>query len=146
MTDERITWYRGRLQFGVPRQTIGVLELRADGRCRAVFAERAEVDGRCHVRLARSAWGPKDERETRWWSLVLGIEQKVHTVRNGSCGDALNREDVPRIVRALEELGLANAGIMLAVDDGPAVMPWRARPGKVALGEAGIDLGQEASA
>jgi hypothetical protein len=36
-----------------------------DGHCRAVFAERAEIDGRCHVRLARSAWGPKDERETR---------------------------------------------------------------------------------
>jgi hypothetical protein len=57
----------------------------------------------------------------------VGRDQKVYTVRNGSCGDALNAADVPRIVRALEELGLANAGIMLAVDDGPAVLPWRGR-------------------
>jgi hypothetical protein len=125
MTDERITWFHGELQLGVPRQTIGVVELCEDGRCRAVFAERAEVDGRCHVRLACLAWGPKDARETRWWSLVVGRNQKVHTVRNGSCGDALNAVDVPRIVRALEELGLANAGVMIAVDDAPAGMPWR---------------------
>jgi hypothetical protein len=131
MSDERVTWFRGELQLGVPRQTIGVLELRADGRCRAVFAERAEVDGRCHVLLARAAWGPKDARETRWWSLVLGTNQKVHTVRNGSCGDTLNAEDVPRIVHALEELGLANAQVMIAVDDGPAVMPWRVQPNNV---------------
>jgi hypothetical protein len=137
MTDERITWYRGELQPGVPRQTIGVDELRADGRCRAVFAERAEVDGRCHVRLARTAWGPNDERETRWWSLELGTDQKVYTVRNGSCGDALNAEDVPRVVRALEELGLADARVMLAVDDGPAVMPWRTRQNEVSQAEAG---------
>ncbi len=130
MTDERITWFRGELQLRVPRQTIGVLELREDGRCRAVFAERAEIDGRCHVRLARTAWGPKDALETRWWSLVLGTNQKVHTVRNGSCGDALNAEDVPRIVRALEELGLANPHVMIAVDDAPAVMPWRVQPDK----------------
>jgi hypothetical protein len=127
MSDERLTWFRGELQPGVPRQTIGVLELRPDGSCRVVFAERAEIDGRCHVRLARSAWGPKDERETRWWSLDLGSDRKVYTVRNGSCGDALNAEDVPGIVRALEELGLAGAQVMLAVDDGPAVMPWRGR-------------------
>jgi hypothetical protein len=130
MIDERITWFRGELQRGVPRQTIGVLELRADGRCRVVFAERAEIDGRCHVRLARTAWGPKEERETRWWSLELGADRKVYTVRNGSCGDALNGADVPRIVRALEELGLAHAGVMLAVDDGPAVLPWRDRQTK----------------
>ncbi len=83
--------------------------------------------GRCHVRLARTAWGPKDAGETRWGSLVLGNNQNVHTVRNGSCGDALNAEDVPRIIRALEELGLANADVMIAVDDAPAVMPWRAQ-------------------
>jgi hypothetical protein len=130
MTDERLTWFHGKLQKGVPRQTIGVLEIREDGRCRAVFAERAEIDGRCHVLLARAAWGRKDALETRWWSLVLGPDQKIHTVRNGSCGDALNAEDVPRIVRALEELGLANAGMMIAVDDAPAVMPWRYHQGR----------------
>jgi hypothetical protein len=128
MEDDRITWYRGDLQQG-PRQTIGVLEVRASGRCRAVFAERAEIDGRCHIRLARLAWGPKDALDTRWWSLVLGSDQKVHTVRNGSCGDALNRVDVPRIIHALEELGLANEQVMIAVDDGPAVLPWWTRNG-----------------
>jgi hypothetical protein len=101
-----------------------VLELRADGRCRAAFAERAEVDGRCHIRLARLAWGPKDDRDTRWWSMVLGPDRKVHTVRNGSCGDALNTEDVPRVMRALQNLGLANESVMIAVDDGPSVLPW----------------------
>jgi hypothetical protein len=30
-----------------PRQTIRVLEVRGDGTCRAVFAERAAVEGRC---------------------------------------------------------------------------------------------------
>jgi hypothetical protein len=125
VNDDRITWLRGKRRPG-PRQTIGVLELRGDGACRAVFAERAEVDGRCHIRLARLAWGPKDALDTRWWSLVVGPDRQVHTVRNGSCGDALTTAEVPRIVRALEDLGLANPGIMLAVDDGPAVMPWRA--------------------
>src|SRR6516164_3026623 len=105
MTDERITWLRGRLRPG-PRQIIGVLELRSDSRCRVVLAERAEVDGRCHVRLARTAWGPKDSLDTRWWSLVLDSKHKLWTVRNGACGDALNTADVPRIVRALEDLGL----------------------------------------
>ena len=92
--DDRITWFRGTLQAG-PRQTIGVLELRADGAARVVFAERAEVDARCHIRLARLAWGPKTSLETRWWSLVLGQDQQIHTVRNGSCSDPLNTADVP---------------------------------------------------
>jgi hypothetical protein len=142
MSEDRLTWVHGDLQWGVPRQTIGVLELRADGRCRVVFAERAEIDGRCHVRPARAAWGPKDELETRWWSLELGADRRVYTVRNGSCGDALNAADVPRIVRALEELGLAHAEVMLAVDDGPAVLPWRSRRAKasrdVAPGGSGL--------
>src|SRR5262245_58639653 len=105
--DDRITWFRGKLRAG-PRQTIGVLEVRAGGGCRAVFAERAEIDARCHIRLARLAWGPKTSLETRWWSLVLDEDQRVHTVRNGSCGDALQTADVPRVMQALENLCLAN--------------------------------------
>ena len=49
VADPRITWEKGERREG-PNETIGVLELAADGRCRAVFAERVEVDGRCHVR------------------------------------------------------------------------------------------------
>ena len=124
--DDRITWFRGSLQAG-PRQTIGVLELRDGGACRVVFAERAEVDARCHIRLARLAWGPKTSLGTRWWSLVLDDDRRVHTVRNGSCGDALNTADVPRVMRALEDLGLANEEVMIAVDDGPSVLPWWTR-------------------
>ncbi len=124
MSDGRITWFRGKRQPG-PRQTIGVLEVQPDGRCRAVFAERAEVDGRCHVRLAREAWGPKTSLETRWWSLVLDSKHKVYTIRNGSCGDALTTRDVPRIIRALEELDLLTQDTMIAVDDGPSVFPRR---------------------
>jgi len=116
-------WFRGDLQVG-PRQTIGVLEVRDGGGCRVVFAERAEVDARCHIRLARLAWGSKTSLDTRWWSLVLGQDERVHTVRNGSCGDPLNTADIPRVIRALEELGLANEHVMIAVDDGPAVLPW----------------------
>jgi hypothetical protein len=56
MGDGRITWERGERRAG-PNETIGVLELCGDGQCRAVFAERVEVDGRCHVLLARKAWG-----------------------------------------------------------------------------------------
>lgn len=56
---------------------------------------------------------------------MLGRDARVHTVRNGSCGDALTTAEIPRIVRALEELGLANDQVMLAVDDGPSVLPWR---------------------
>ena len=123
-SDDRITWVRGDQHAG-PRQTIGVLEVRDDGTPRVVFAERAEIDGHCHIRLARLAWGPKTSLETRWWSLVLGNDHQIHTVRNGSCGDALNTADVPRIVRALESLDLANEHIMLAVDDGLSVLPWR---------------------
>jgi hypothetical protein len=122
MADDRITWFRGKRRPG-PRQTIGVLELQSDGRCRAVFAERAEVEGRCHVLLARGAWGPKTSLDTRWWSLVLGKDHKAHTVRNGSCGDAITTADVPRVIRALEELDLLSEQTMIAVDDGPAVFP-----------------------
>lgn len=131
MSDERITWYRGDERPG-PRQTIGVLEVRGDGGCRAVFAERVEVDGRCHVLLARTAWGPKDSLETRWYSLVLGRGQVVHTVRNGSCGDRLGKADVPGVMHALEELGLANERVMIAVDDGPSVLLWRRKPAEAA--------------
>jgi hypothetical protein len=105
VTDPRITWERGERQQG-PTETIGVLEIQADGGCRAVFAERVEVDGRCHVLLARKAWGGKIALDTRWWSLVLDGNQKVETIRNGSCGDRLTKADVPRIIRALSELDL----------------------------------------
>jgi hypothetical protein len=121
--DERITWFRGKRGTG-PLQTIGVLELQSSGDCRAVFAERAEVEGRCHILLARRAWGPKTCADTRWWSLVLDRLHKAQFVRNGSCGDALNTDDVPQIIRALEELGLAAEHTMIAVDDGPSVFPW----------------------
>jgi hypothetical protein len=104
-----------------------VLELRGDGNGRAVFAERTQVDGRCHVLLARRAWGGKDDRATRWWSLVLDEHHKVHTIRNGSCGDALTTADVPRIIQALEDLDLLTAETMIAVDDGPSVFPRLAR-------------------
>src|SRR4051812_39357215 len=95
MADDRITRFRGKRRRG-PRQLIGVLEVRSDGECRAVLAERAEVDGRCHVELARRAWGPKDSLDTRWWSLVLDAGHKAYTVRTGSCGDPLTAADVPR--------------------------------------------------
>jgi hypothetical protein len=105
MADGRITWVRGPRRAG-PMQMIGVLELKADGTCRAVFAERVEVDGRRHILLARQAWEGKDSLDTRWWSLVLDDEHRVFTIRNGSCGDAILKADVPRIVRALEDLDL----------------------------------------
>lgn len=35
--------------------------------------------------------------------------------------------DVPRIMRALEDLGLASPRTMIAVDDGRAVLPWHDR-------------------
>lgn len=123
---ERITWVRGEEREG-PRQVIGVLELRPDGVCRAVFAERTQVDGRCHVLLARTAWGGKESLETRRWSLVLNREHRVDTIRNGSCGDPLVRADVPRIAAALEELDLATEHTMIAVDDGPSAFPWYRR-------------------
>jgi hypothetical protein len=119
--DRRITWERGEPQGG-PNERIGVLELRADGSCRAVFAERVEVDGRCHVLLARKAWGGKDSLETRWWSLVLDRQFKVDTIRNGSCGDPLTSEDVPRIICALTELDLLTGETTIAVDGGRPVI------------------------
>jgi hypothetical protein len=123
MTDDgRITWVTGEEREG-PRQTIGVLEMRGDGGIRAAFAERTQVDGRCHVLLARQAWGGKESLETRWWSLVLDRNRKVDTVRNGSCGDPLRTADVPGIVRALEEMDLLTEHTMVAVDDGPSVFP-----------------------
>jgi hypothetical protein len=121
MGDGRITWEHGERRAG-PNETIGVLELRADGTCRAVFAERVEVDGRCHVLLARKAWGGKASLDTRWWSLVLDRQLKVETIRNGSCGDALTRADVPRIIQALTELDLITGETTIACDDGPPVI------------------------
>lgn len=122
-SNDRIAWVKGEERPG-PRQVIGVLELRPDGDCRAAFAERTQVDGRCHVLLARQAWGRgKDSLETRWWSLVLDRSHKVDTIRNGSCSDPLLKADVPRIVQALEELDLLTGHTMIAVDDGPSVFP-----------------------
>lgn len=123
---DRITWVTGDEREG-PRQVIGVLEVHANGFCRAAFAERTQVDGRCHVLLARQAWGGKDSLETRWWSLVLDRRtHKVNTVRNGSCGDALRTQDVPRVVAA------GGAGPAHRADDGrggrrPLGVPAHAR-------------------
>jgi hypothetical protein len=129
--DGRITWVRGPRRPG-PMQVIGVLELKSDGSCRAVFAERVEVDGRCHILLARQAWEGKDSLDTRWWSLVLDEGHKVFTIRNGSCGDALLPTDVPRIIQALEELDLMADDTMIAVDGGLPVLPRRRPPPTVA--------------
>jgi hypothetical protein len=41
--NDRITWVTGDEREG-PRQVIGVLEVHADGFCRAAFAERTQVD------------------------------------------------------------------------------------------------------
>src|SRR5262245_41609727 len=126
MADERITWLRGKPRSG-PRQSIGVLEVRSAGGCRAACAERTEVDGRSHIGLALQAWGRKDSLDTRWWSLVLDRDHKAYTVRTGSCGDALTTQDVPRVIQALEDLALMTERTMIHVDDGPAVIPWRSR-------------------
>lgn len=128
MADDRITWVRGETREG-PRELIGVLEIRGDGGCRAVFAERVEVDGRCHILLAKQAWGPKDSLDTRWWSLVLDADHKAYAVRTGSCGDRLTKADVPRVTHALEELELLTENTMLYLDDAPAVFPARGRQG-----------------
>src|SRR3954454_24542166 len=101
MAGERIRGVQGEPRSG-RRELIGVLEIRGDGGSRAVLAERVEVDGRCHILLAREAWGPKDALDTRWWSLVLDREHRAYSVRTGSCGDPLTRADVPRITHALE--------------------------------------------
>ena len=123
MPDSRITWFRAPPYPGRPPQTIGVLELRTDGSCRAVFGERVELDGGTHIRLAREAWGSKDALDTPWWSLVLDRDHKVGTVRNGSCGDRLSTADAPAVARALDDLGLLSDRTMIAVDDGPAIFP-----------------------
>ena len=128
MVDDRITWVHGETRSG-PRELIGVLEIRGDGGFRAACAERVEVDGRCHILLAKQAWGPKDSLDTRWWSLVLDRQHRAYSVRTGSCGDPLTRADVPRITHALEELGMLTEHTMLHVADGPAVFPRRARQG-----------------
>lgn len=127
MADSRITWVHGAKEIPA-EQLIGVLEIKADGACRAVFAERAQVDGRSHIRLARTVWPGKDALETRWWSLVLDAQHQVNTIRNGSCGDPLLAVDVPRIRRSLEELGLLGEETMIVVDDGPMVLLRRGRP------------------
>src|SRR3954470_14235045 len=103
--DPRIKVVTGERRAG-PNELIGVLEVRADGSCRAAVAERVEVDGRCHIRLAREAWQGKDALETRWWSVVLDGTGKAYTIRNGSCGDTVTTADVPRIVAALQSLRL----------------------------------------
>ncbi len=121
MADARITWVHGADEIPA-EQLIGVLEIKADGSCRAVFAERAHVVGRSHIRLARTVWPGKDSLETRWWSLVLDPQHKVNTIRNGSCGDALLAADVPRIRRALEELQLLGEETMIVVEDAPLIL------------------------
>jgi hypothetical protein len=127
VADHRITWVRGDRREG-PNETIGVLELRADGQCRAVFAERVEVDGRCHILLARTVWEGKDALDTRWWSLVLDRQFKVEIIRNGSCGDKVTTADIPRIIRALKDLDLLTDNTMIAVDDGGSVIVGRMPP------------------
>lgn len=122
--DPRITLVTGDRRKG-PNELIGVLEVREDGSARVAIAERVEVDGRCHIRLARTAWHSKDALGTRWWSLVLDKHGKAYTVRNGSCGDSLTTADVPRVVAALESLRLSSRDTMLALDDAPATFPWR---------------------
>lgn len=131
--DPRITWITGERREG-PDELIGVLEIRADGSCRAAVAERVEVDGRCHIRLARTAWSGKDALETRWWSMVLDSQGKAFTIRNGSCGDAVTTADMARIVSALESLQFASPQTMIALDDAPAVLPWRVEPAPTDLG------------
>jgi len=121
MGNPRVTWERGEVREG-PRETIGVMELEPDGQCRPGRAERVEVDGRCHVLLARKAFDRKRSLETRWWSLVIDKDHKVDTIRNGSCGDPVRKADVSRIIRALTELELITDNTMIAVDDGPAVI------------------------
>ena len=121
MSDPRITWFRGMTRTGSPTQAIGVLEVRADGSCRAAIGNRAELDGGTHIRLAREAWGWKDALDTRWWSLVLDPDFRAYTVRNGSCSDPLNGDDVPRVVAALEELGLMSDRTFVHPDDGPCL-------------------------
>jgi hypothetical protein len=103
-----------------------------------VFAERTQIDGRCHIVLARQARGGKESLDTRCWSLVLDENRKVDTIRNGSCGDALLTEDVARIVGALDELDLLAPETMIAVDDGPAVFP-RLRAAKPKSGQRKVD-------
>lgn len=122
--DPRITSITGPRHDG-PDELIGVFEVRADGGCRAAIASRLEVDGRCHVRLARQAWEGKDALETRWWSMVLDGRGKANTIRNGSCGDSLLAADAPRVIAALESLRLSTPSTMLALDDAPAIVPWR---------------------
>jgi hypothetical protein len=124
LRDGRVMILRGERHAG-PDELIGVLEVRADGSSRAAIAERVEIDGRCHIRLARAAWGSKDALDTRWWSLVLDRVGKAFTVRTGSCGDLVSTADVPRIKQALEELELASPTTMIACDDGPAMFPFK---------------------
>jgi hypothetical protein len=126
MADDRITWVRGEPRGG-PRELIGVLELRADDRCRVVLAELTEVDGRCHIPAGSRAWGPKDSLDTRWWSLVLDANHRAYSVRSGSCGDPLTPAHVPRIARALGELGLVSEHTMIHVDGGPPAFPGRTK-------------------
>lgn len=57
--------------------------------------------------------------------MVAAWEAGGSTIRNGSCGDPVLTSDVPRIVRALESLGLLRADTSIAVDGGPLVMPSR---------------------
>lgn len=124
--DPRITIVTGERRAG-PNELIAVLEVRADGTCRVAIAERVQVDGRCHIRLAREAWQSKDALETRWWSMVLDGDGKAHIIRNGSCGDKVLTADLPRIICALESLRLARPGTMIALDDASAVFPWGTR-------------------
>jgi hypothetical protein len=102
------------------------LEIDDGGGCRAVFAERAEIDARCHIRLARLAWGPKTSRDTL---VELGARRGSEGPhrRNGSCGDGQNRGRRPADHAGARGFGLANEDVVLAVDDGPSVLPWHTR-------------------
>ncbi len=56
---------------------------------------------------------------------MIDRQLKVETVRNGSCGDPVTKEDIPRIIRALTELELISDHTMIAVDAGGSVIVGR---------------------
>ena len=64
----------------------------------------------------------------------MDARHKVYTVRNGSCGNKILRDDVPRIVRALVVMELVSPDTMIRDDDDddPAVFPGQTIPPRAA--------------